>query len=878
MDKIQSFNRKKYTSIFIVMLGIIFLISAAYSAGTESYFNYEITKVTVPNNPNPKPGDNVQVRVFLNFDAHNAYYVWPVGASITLDYWIDGVKQQSRQIRQFSTEYHLEEKFSIRMSDKDFVDITFEVNAAQDKLIQMEERKNRNNKVTVNTEKTYQDNRRTIRIYINDTKAPEYTATPTLNNHPLGLTGYLAYEAALNPNEKVQTEQTGKISDDFSFENRRTAEKYQGQTPLERMIAALFTAIAQGIYDILGIVDPLVLIFDYEPIYDLGGNHQSRSELYLGIYNEWEMSAVVSLYQNFEVYLPLWFLIAIILTGIMLIIAGFGGDQRLTLKQYLAGIGIGMAMLAFGPTLIDMVFDIVYAGVDIIKDLIERTAYERDIQIPQSLLGVLLAGFMAGGLIIENAADFARAVTGVTGLMYAIVIFLVFIGAGVLNWQYIVRKITLAVLIFMFPIVAGLAVFPNTRGVLKLWLSEFLANAFLPVAHAIVYGFLIIISMSPGKAFSPLELIIYTVGLNGTISLVRRMFGAHESPGALGGIGAILGLSSIIGLSRVALGTKAGFATAASGLKGANTAVQAGSQMAQAGTSAQTAVNSAQGLKNVIQSGSELTPSQAGIMAAQQQGILTPQQQLELDTIHRDLNPIKQTPVNPSWKSKIARVGGAVAIGSFGALATGLTTGKASPGMALGGFAGYHGSGKVIDSARNIRQAIKDPASMGIYDSGQLFDAQSASVIGRRLAGAPGAAIGSVVSKVASATQPQSAEVQNMAESLRSQIDTNYAYYQQEFINAEQQLQVAQHDMQQLELQYSAKEKSANSEYMEEHEQATFNLGEAKRNYQIKQLQLREAELMKQKEHEYVGTLIKMSNLQRNLHSNGGFGGQKWRF
>ncbi len=642
--------------------------------------------------------------------------------------------------------------------------------------------------------------------------------------------------------------------------------KYKGQSPLERMIAGLFTSLATGIYEILGIKDPLMLIFDYEPMFDLKDDHVSREDLYLGIYDQSEMGVITAMYKTFEAYLPLWLFVAIVLTGLLMVFAGFGGDPRLTAKQYLSGILLTCVLLLFGPNLIDIVFDFVYSGVDIIKDLIERTAAERGIEIPQSLLAVLLAGFMRGD---SNAAGFISDFSLVTGLMYAIIIFLIFIGAGVLNWQYIVRKITLAVLIFMFPIVAGMAVFPNTRGALKMWFSEFFANAFLVLAHAVVYGFLIMISMSATQSFSPLEIIIFIVGLNGTVGIVRGMFGAHQGKGgALGGVGTILGLSSLAGIGRMALGMKGGMGGIGDLLAG-KTAREA------VGQATNTAAGTSKDIDKIAGIGNDLTPSQLNLMQGQKNHNLTDEQEMELAGPHKDLLIDNQIQSAAEKKNGSLGVGKALALGTAGALIGGIVTGSASAGIAPSVLLGGKLAGGAVNTAQNIKKAVTNPNSIGIYNAGQLFDSKSAIQIGRNIAGAPGAFVGWAANKAVHPFKIGSFEAKNpateFADGVRANINNEYVSAQQAYLKSQQEMQLAQNKLQKIEDDFPETEKGTDNRYQRLKNNAVIDLAESKKEFHKNQILLKEAEMRKEHEHDYVGIQMQMESIRRpKMNSSGG--------
>lgn len=670
-----------------------------------------------------------------------------------------------------------------------------------------------------------------------------------------------------NPNDLSQMHDAdNKKTDDNedSINEDDIDEKYKGQTVIERMIASIFTSLTLGIYDILQIKDPLALIFDYQK-----DPEKSRDNLQWGIFTDEEMKIVSALYDTFQRYLPIWLCVMVVLVGLMLVFAGFGGDPRTTAKQYISGILLVCFLFAYGPKLMDMVFDAAYVMVEIINALVREQAAARGVTLPQSLLGALLAGFMHKDTSVFTAgfdlAEIMSRINLVSGLMYAIILFLTFVGAGLLNWQYIVRKITLAILIFMFPFCAGMAVFPNTRGVLRMWFSEFFANVFLVTAHAIVYGFLILVVMSPGKTLSPLEIIIFLVGINGVVGIVRGMFGAQQSGK---GMGSILGISSLMGVGRMAMNGYKGWKGKTEGIAGSPT------DLSKSGSNdmpSSSVVPDARLTNKIAEKGDNLTPNQASLIESQLSGNeLSEREQMELNGPHKDLNLEEQKEqMNKdtegqkpmSFGRKAAMIGGALTAASVGALASGAVTGQSAPGLAAGAL-GAKAAGGALNTTGNIKKAVTNPQSMGIYGMGQLMDVKSATEIGRRIAGSPGAAIASTASRIATGIGGKTPE-SVFADGIRENISENYDTAQQKYLESQQKMQLAQHHLQDVDFKYPVEERENSISYQQELAEANDNLLESKRQFNVDAINLKQAEIMRQNEHDYVGMELRMMGLSQ---------------
>ena len=67
------------------------------------------------------------------------------------------------------------------------------------------------------------------------------------------------------------------------------------------MISGVFSAIIQSAYKLLGLRDPLELIFDYEPMIHTE-EYRPRNELILGIFDENDGSLISNVYVSLMKY------------------------------------------------------------------------------------------------------------------------------------------------------------------------------------------------------------------------------------------------------------------------------------------------------------------------------------------------------------------------------------------------------------------------------------------------------------------------------------------------------------------------------------------------------------------------------------------------
>lgn len=291
----------------------------------------------------------------------------------------------------------------------------------------------------------------------------------------------------------------------------------------------------------------------------------------------------------------------------------------------------------------------------------------------------------------------------------AAISFVVVIVFAMMNYHYALRKIMLAVLILIFPAVAVAGIFPQTKGVLNTWLKELMANLFLQTGHAVALALFVLFTANNVNFW---VMLAFLLGLNSVAMVVRRVIGAETfGTGAMGMAGTMFGLGSLLALSKIGQGLwgarGAGAGSAALG------AGAAGGSSAAAGSSGGTL---AQALTATGKGAAFATATLAG-----------------------------------------------------GAL-TGMALGNPNLGMMGGGLVGNFAGGKVGQLSNFISGSLEDAQAtgksflsaaankVGMYDSGQLYDADSAAQIGRTMMGGGalghvGAAAGRTVSNAANIVQ-----------------------------------------------------------------------------------------------------------------------------
>lgn len=126
----------------------------------------------------------------------------------------------------------------------------------------------------------------------------------------------------------------------------------------------------------------------------------------------------------------------------------------------------------------------------------------------------------------------------------------------VINYQYMMRMLTLAMLVILFPFVIIATVMPSRRSVLNTWVTQFTSQVFIQSAHAIALAlFFFMITKTEDLGFWLVAAMFF--GLPAMADLVHRIVGGFTGEGG-GGIGTSIsngsGISGILAVSNIARG------------------------------------------------------------------------------------------------------------------------------------------------------------------------------------------------------------------------------------------------------------------------------------------------------------------------------------
>lgn len=539
---------------------------------------------------------------------------------------------------------------------------------------------------------------------------------------------------------------------------------------IEKFLAEVIMIIPRFIYNVIGIDEPLQIVFNR----DIKNGMAPLDNLHLDTFTDGEYSAIGLIYERLRSFFPIPFVLATCLAGVLMLFSSTNTNSRLTAKDYLTGIFLCALLLQFGHYLWEFVFGLNSYLVEIFYSTIE--------------------GRIVGKGFIDTLCRWDTASFGMAAIAFVTVI-----SVAILTWQYVLRKIMLAILLLIFPVVTLASMFPQTRGVLGLWFKELMANLFLQTGHAAAFALFILFTAN-GASFW--LLLAFLLGMNSIASLVRRVIGAESAGnGVLGMSGTLLGIGSIMALGRMG--------SSLLGAKGTAPGANMLSMDQMTGTSgASTAM-------------AQSTTGGAISMAAR----------------------------------------GAVIAGSAlagGALA-GMATGNPGIGMMAGGMLGSHVGGKfsqLTDFLESVNRDVGNTGNsfmssaakrMGIFNAGQLYDPQSASQIGRNILGGSGVLgnVGAIGGYMAStATRTVSSILPGVGSSAAYQTGQSLSSFRE---RASQDILRAQNTLQDLTPKYnSAKmqlEKAKSPEFFPNEAERTLAIKEAQNNLDVINGQMAESRL-----------------------------------
>ncbi|WP_209124394.1 hypothetical protein [Alkalihalobacillus sp. BA299] len=214
-------------------------------------------------------------------------------------------------------------------------------------------------------------------------------------------------------------------------------------------------------------------------------------------------------------------LVGIVLAGIRLGSSGLNPSNRTTLLEFLKDIFIVGIVVANIGTLYEIIFKVNGAIVNVFAGTEDS-----------------LADFTT--MIESNGA--------VDGFLGWIVIQLVLLGLALwANFYYMMRKLTLLILMILGPIMMALWLIPQYKGITMGWLKEFTGTVFVQAIHACTFWVVASIAINQNN-FIP-AVILYVIFIPVAES-IRNLFGlGGQMNSTLAKVGAGFGMASLAGMA-----------------------------------------------------------------------------------------------------------------------------------------------------------------------------------------------------------------------------------------------------------------------------------------------------------------------------------------
>lgn len=246
--------------------------------------------------------------------------------------------------------------------------------------------------------------------------------------------------------------------------------------------------------------------------------HKRRE--YLHTFSENEFIGIAYLYDTFNKLIPFPMMLALIIIAYNILLGGSSGQHRTGMKALFEGIVLFLVLTKSGPLIWNLVFDLNNFFVDLV-----RTA----------LGGIIQGGFLQS-LYFSSPLSVGTAIITVASVSML----------GVLNWQYIVRKITLGILIVLYVIMSFLVMFPGKRQAWNIWLKLFVSTVFLQAVHALTFGFfLIFIRSNLGQTQGFITSLVCLFSLTTISGVIQQVVLGDDKPGLAGTLSRGVGIPAL---------------------------------------------------------------------------------------------------------------------------------------------------------------------------------------------------------------------------------------------------------------------------------------------------------------------------------------------
>ena len=501
-----------------------------------------------------------------------------------------------------------------------------------------------------------------------------------------------------------------------------------------------------------------------------------RTKMAFGIFPPALFDGISVIYDGFTNLIPIPVFVLLAIGGLVLLLDLFrSSESRSKAKEYLFGVIMALLLLRFGHLLWDWIIFINHMVVDIVYFVLKGNG----IQV-RSFISTIWSPTDTADVMKSPSFMIALLVLGAAGMTF------------VINYQYMMRMLTLAMLVILFPFVIIATVMPSRRNILNTWVTQFTSQVFIQTAHAITLAlFFFMITKTEELGFWLVAAMFF--GLPAMADIVHRIVGGFTGEGGGGGLGtSVSNGSGVGGLMAVANIARGVVKPNGGGSKGQLDGNSSGSDMSSssnnmlpnfsssmASPGKQAGASSSMSNSVSMQDGNGVggIPISNGMSGSQPDGSSVTRQDMKMNKamnerprgLARAGAGIAKVGRNLGSSEKLKSVTKGVAAAGFasaGWAAGTMMTGKGQTGAMVGGVAGL-GAGKLVNGARdkagkgvevmgeviqskasNIKAMDMTKARIGYKDSSQLGNPEEMKRMGQELVGGKiGSALGGMVGK-----------------------------------------------------------------------------------------------------------------------------------
>lgn len=158
-------------------------------------------------------------------------------------------------------------------------------------------------------------------------------------------------------------------------------------------------------------------------------------------------------------------------------------------------------------------------------------------------------GFTADGIFsIDLELEDGSSLSKDTGFIGKILIELILFGLGIwANFYYLMRKVTLLILMSLGPLMLVFWMMPQLKGITGAWLKELIGTIFVQAIHCFVFWTVAVVSLSNDSLVGTIIVYVLFIPIS---EQIKNLFGMSASMnGTLSKTGAMFGMSALAGVA-----------------------------------------------------------------------------------------------------------------------------------------------------------------------------------------------------------------------------------------------------------------------------------------------------------------------------------------